>query len=172
MIYNLVPPYHPMLLQKMERFSFVNPPINPIELGNNLIETMVHNKGMGLSANQCGLPYRCFVLHSAEPFVVFNPFIADTTTETVMLDEGCLSFPNLFVKIKRPKSIKVRYQDAFGEWKTAKFTGVTARAFLHEFDHLEGMIYTKRANPMHLARAQNEKKILDRKLKKLHSLAK
>lgn len=172
MIYELVEPYHPLLTTKMERFQFSNPPMNPIVLANNLIETMIHNKGMGLSANQCGLPYRCFVLYSAEPLAVFNPFIADRTSETVLLDEGCLSIPNLFVKIKRPKSIKVRYQNAMGEWQMEKFTGVTARAFLHEFDHLEGLNYTKRANPMHLARALNEKKILDRKLKKLQSLAK
>lgn len=170
MIYQLVPSYRPLLRTKLDRFRFVDPPINPVELANNLIETMVHNKGMGLAANQCGLPYRCFVLYSAEPFAVFNPFIADSTTEQVLLDEGCLSYPNLFLKVKRSKSIKVRFQNAFGEWKTEKFTGVTARAFLHEFDHLEGINYTTRASPIHLARAMNEKKQLDRKLKKLHSL--
>lgn len=172
MIYNLVPSYHTLLSTKMERFRFDNPPMNPIELANNLIETMVHNKGIGLSANQCGLPYRCFVLHSEQPFVAFNPTIADSTTETVLLFEGCVTRPNLFLKVNRPKSIRVRFQNALGEWKTEKFTGMTARAFLHELDHLEGNDYTKRAHSVHLARALNEKKILDRKLKKLQSLAK
>lgn len=172
MIYKLVEPFHSALITKTQRFNFANPPINPVELANNLIETMVSNKGMGLSANQCGLPYRCFVLHSEKPFVVFNPFIADMTTEGVLLDEGCLTYPNLFVKIKRPKAIKARFQDAFGEWHTEKFTGITARAFMHELDHLDGIVYTKRANPIHLSRAQNEKKQLDRKLKTLHSIAK
>lgn len=171
MILQLVEPLHPALTTKTERFQFSNPPVNPVELANNLIETMIHNKGLGLAANQCGLPYRCFVLHSQNPLAVFNPFIADVTTEHVLLDEGCLTYPNLFVKIKRPKSIKARFQDAFGEWHTEKFTGVTARAFLHEFDHLEGVLYTNKANPIHLSRALNEKKQLDRKLRKLQTVA-
>jgi peptide deformylase len=172
MIYNLVDPFSQVLMTKTEKFSFSNPPVDPIELANNLIETMIHNKGLGLAANQCGLPYRCFVLHSEKPLAVFNPFIADVTSEHVMLDEGCLTYPNLFVKIKRPKSIKARFQDALGEWHTEKFTGVTARAFQHEYDHLDGFNFTKRANLLHLTRAQNEKKQLDRQLRKLQSIAK
>lgn len=170
MIYDLVENTHDILRTKMERFNFSEPPINPVELTNNLIETMVHNKGMGLSANQCGLSYRCFVLYSEQPFAVFNPTVVDNTSETALLDEGCLSFPNLFVKVRRPKAIKVRYQDAFGEWKNEKYTGMTARAFLHELDHLNGVVYTKRANPIHLRRALNEQKQLNRQMKRLQGL--
>jgi peptide deformylase len=170
MIYELVKPDHHLLFTKLERFNFTEPPIHPVELANNLIETMVHNKGIGLSANQVGLPYRVFVLHSVEPLALFNPSIVDSTTEEVKLDEGCLTYPNLFLPIKRPSVIKVRYQDAFGEFHTEKFIGMTARCVQHELDHLNGIDYTKRANAIHLTRALNQKKILDRKVKKLKQI--
>lgn len=172
MIYDLVKPDHPLLSTKLDKFDFANPPINPVELVNNLIETMRENKGLGLSANQVGLPYRVFVLHSAEPLAMFNPNIVDQTSDEVKLDEGCLSFPNLFLPIKRPTAIKIRFQDAFGQFHTEKFIGMTARCIQHELDHLNGVDYTKRANPIHLTRAFNQKKIIDRKLKKLKQLGK
>jgi peptide deformylase len=167
MILPLVEPDHPLLYQELEPFDFTAPPIDPVELANNLIETMAAKNGLGLSANQCGLPYRVFVLRSQEPFVCFNPRIVDETSELVMLEEGCLSTPLLFVKVKRPKMIKVRYQDAFGEMHTEKFIGMTARAFQHELDHLNGVMFTSRANPIHLERARRHQKMYTRKQKKL-----
>jgi len=170
MIYDLVPEDSEILYTPISRFNFDSPPINPGELVNNLIETMVHNKGLGLSANQCGLPYRCFVLHSADPFGVFNPILVDSTSEQVLLDEGCLSFPYLFMKIKRPKSIKVRYQKYTGEVVTETYTGMTARCFLHELDHLNGIDYTRRANRIHLERAMRQRKNLMRQVKRVAQL--
>jgi len=166
MIYDLVKPDHPLLSTKLQPFDFDNPPIDPVELANNLIETMIKYKGIGLSANQCGLPYRVFVLWSNPTKVVFNPRIVDQTTEEVQLDEGCLTYPNLFLPIKRPSIIKVRFQDANGETQNDKFIGMTARAFQHELDHLNGIVYTKHANPIHLSRAMNQKKQLDRMAKR------
>ena len=166
MILPLVHDGHPLLRQQIKDFDFADPPCDAVELANNLIETMVHHKGLGLAANQCGLPYRCFVLWSAEPFVVFNPRVVDQTTEVVQLDEGCLTYPNLFIKIKRPKAIKVRFEDALGQTHTEKFIGMTARGFLHEMDHLEGVVFTKRATTPHLMRAMNKKKQLDRQIKR------
>lgn len=172
MIYELVKPDHPLLFTQLERFDFDSPPINPVELANNLIETMVKNKGIGLSANQCGLPYRAFALHSETPLVLFNPTIADIASSEVKLDEGCLTYPNLFLPIKRPSMVKVRFQDPFGNFHTEKYIGMTARCILHELDHLNGLDYTKRANPIHLTRAYNQKKIIDRKIKRLKQLGK
>lgn len=171
MIYDLVREDHPILRQKMSRFDFTNPPINPAELVNNLIETMVENKGLGLSANQVGLPYRCFVLFSHEPIGVFNPTVVDTTTEQVLLDEGCLSFKHLVLKIKRPKSVKVRYQTYTGEFVTETYTGMTARCFMHELDHLNGIDYTLRASKIHLDRAQRQRKQILRQLKREEELS-
>lgn len=162
MILDLLPDDHPMLRQELETFDFNNPPTDPVELVNNLIETMAEYKALGLSANQCGLPYRVFVMWSNPTKICFNPRVVDQTTEEVYLDEGCLSFPNLFIKIKRPKIIKVRYQDINGDMQNEKFIGMTARCFLHELDHLNGVVFTSRANSVHLARAKNQKKHLDR----------
>lgn len=166
MVLSLVKDGHPLLLKELEEFDFKNPPVDPIQLANDLIETMKHYKGIGLSANQCGLPYRAFALWSADALVCFNPRVIDQTTEMIALEEGCLTYPNLFLKIKRPKSIKVRFEDAFGETHTEKYIGMTARGFLHEMDHLDGVIYTKRASPVTLGRAWNQKKQIDRQTKR------
>lgn len=166
MVLELVGEDHPLLRQKLEEFDFSAPPVDPIELTNNLIETMTAHRGLGLSASQCGLPYRAFVLWSEKPFVCFNPRVVDQTTETTPLEEGCLSYPHLIVSIKRPISIKVRYQDATGEMQTQKLTGMSARVFLHELDHMNGVVFTSRANPIHLSRARNQQKNLLRQLKR------
>lgn len=166
MILNIVDPGHPGLYKEVEDFDFANPPCDPVELANNLIETMTANKGIGLAAPQCGLPYRAFALWSEQPLVIFNPRVVDQSGEFVQLDEGCLTFPHLFIKIKRPKIIKVRYQDAMGATHTEKFIGMTARGFLHEMDHLDGILFQKRASIPQLNKANNQRKILERKLKR------
>lgn len=166
MILNIVDPGHPGLYKEVENFDFANPPCDPIELANNLIETMTAHKGIGLAAPQCGLPYRAFALWSEKPLVIFNPRVVDQSSEFVQLDEGCLTFPHLFIKIKRPKIIKVRYQDATGQTHTEKFIGMTARGFLHEMDHLDGILFQKRASIPQLNKANNQRKILERKLKR------
>ena len=166
MALELVNPDHPLLRQPLEEFNFKEPPCDPIELANSLIETLKRYRGLGLSANQCGLPHRVFVLWSETPFVCFNPRIIDQTTETTILEEGCLSFPHLIVKVKRPTAIKVRFQDVTGEVRTEKFTGMTARAFQHELDHMNGITYHSRANKIHLERALNQQKNLLRQLKR------
>ena len=169
MVLELVKPNHPLLRTKLERFDFNKPPTNPHELANNLIETMIHHKGLGLSANQCGLPYRVFVLWSNPTKVMFNPVVADTSTEEILLEEGCLTYPNLFIKIKRPKLIRIRYMDSFGEAHTDKFTGISARCVLHEMDHLDGINYTMKANKFHYDQAVRQSKKYKREYKVLYA---
>ena len=166
MILEIKSPDEKLLYQQLENFDFANPPCDPVQLANDLIETMAANKGLGLAANQCGLPYRVFALWSEQPLVCFNPRIIDQGSEGVMLEEGCLTYPNLFVKIRRPKIIKVRFQDATGETRNEKFVGMTARGFMHELDHLDGILYHRRAQGPHLSRALNQQKQLNRKLKR------
>ena len=165
MILDLVKPDHPLLATKLEAFDFANPPTNPGDLANNLIETLIHHRGLGLAANQCGLPYRVFVMWSNPTKVCFNPRIVDITTDEVQMEEGCLSYPNLILPVKRPSIIKVRYQDVTGEMINDKFVGMTARCFQHELDHLNGIVYTSKVNPFHLQRAQRKQMIANRKLK-------
>jgi peptide deformylase len=153
----------PILKEVMPAFDFRNPIMDPVELYTALAETMRDNEGMGLSANQIGIRTRAFVMRAEEIIGVFNPRVVDVSSETVMLEEGCLSYPNLFVKIKRPKSIKVRFTTPDGETSTKTFTGMTARVFLHELDHLDGIAHTSRANRYHLEQAKKLVKKINRR---------
>jgi peptide deformylase len=155
----------PILREEMPAFDFKNPVVDPVELYNDLAETMRENEGMGLSANQIGVRARAFVMRAEEIIGVFNPRVVDVSSETVTLEEGCLSYPNLFVKVKRPKSIKVRFTTPDGETSTKTFTGMTARVFLHELDHLDGIAHTSRANSYHLEQAKKLVKKIGRKYK-------
>jgi len=106
--------------------------------------------GLGLAANQVGVPYRVFAMRgSPENFVCFNPRIVQPSAENIILEEGCLSFPGLLVKVKRPKHIRVRFTTPNGDTKTETFIGMTARVFQHELDHLDGRLYFNRANKYH-----------------------
>ena len=163
MILSLVKSDDPILREEMPLFDFANPPCDPIELAKNLTETMLANNGLGLSANQVGLRYRVFAISCNPVYVCFNPRIVDQTNSNVILmDEGCLSFPNLFLKIKRPRTIKVRFTKPNGDTETIKFDGITARCFLHELDHLNGIVFTSKANSYHLEKAMKYKKMIER----------
>lgn len=158
MVYELVKQDHPLLSTQLEYFDFENPPIDPVELAKNLTETMLKNNGLGLSANQCGLPYRVFVLANNPVMACFNPRVIDASYETeIALEEGCLSYPYLYLKVKRPRMIKVRYTMPNGETVTEKFDGLTARVFLHEMDHMEGVNFTTKVHRYHLDKALKKK---------------
>jgi peptide deformylase len=92
----------------------------------------------------------------------FNPKIVDISSEMVYLEEGCLSYPNLWVKIKRPRRIKVRFTHPDGQTETRQFDGMSARVFQHELDHLDGIVHTKRANSYHLEQAKKLAKKLSK----------
>lgn len=163
MVYELVKSDHPMLSKVLEPFDFSNPPVDPVELAKNLTETMLKNNGIGLSANQCGLPYRVFVIASNPVIACFNPRIIDESEQTVIaMDEGCLSYPNLFLKIKRPRMIKVRFTMPNGETVTEKFDGMTARIFLHEMDHMDGNNFTTLVHSYHLNKALKTRQQINR----------
>lgn len=165
MVYDLVDCTNTEFNTELEDFDFSNPPVNPLDLACDLAETMLQNNGIGLAANQCGLPYRVFVLAADEIIACFNPRVVDVSEETILLEEGCLTFPDLYIKVKRPRRIRVRYAEPNGNIVTTTFDGMTARAFLHELDHLNGINYQKRANKIHLERARNAQKRLQRKNK-------
>lgn len=166
MILELVDTTHPALKQEAQPFDFNNPPVDPQELFENLRDTMVANRGVGLAANQVGLPYSVFVVgHPDDPdnvFSVFNPKIVDESPDQVLAEEGCLTYPGLFVKIKRPATIRVRYTSHNGVTDTIKFDGMTARIFQHEYDHLMGTCHADRATRFHMDQALRQKKKLDR----------
>jgi peptide deformylase len=144
LILDLVSDNDPILKTKLERFDFSNPPLDPVEIARNLADTMVHLNGYGLAANQVGMSYRVFAMIGGENKVLacFNPLIVDQTTEEVYLDEGCLSRPGLILNIKRPHAIKVRFTLPNGGTQTQEYTGMTARVFQHELNHLDGIMFT------------------------------
>jgi peptide deformylase len=111
---------------------------------------MYENNGLGLAANQVGVPYSVFAMRGQpQNYVCFNPRIVQPSAEEIILEEGCLSFPGLVVKVKRPRHIRVRFQLPNGETVTETFIGMTARVFQHEMDHLQGKLYFNRANRYH-----------------------
>src|SRR5690606_479245 len=91
-ILKLVPKTYSILKKNIPEFDFNDPPVDPVELSRDLADTMILNGGLGLSANQVGLPYRAFVISSNPVIAVFNPKIVHKSDDQVMLEEGCLSF--------------------------------------------------------------------------------
>jgi peptide deformylase len=137
---------------------------NPIM--NKLVErlklTMKLYGGIGLSANQCGVYQRVFVLgHGDFQLVCINPKVLEVSEETIKSDEGCLSYPGLFVKIERPAAIKVEFTTETGETKQMMLEGLTARCFMHETEHMNGRRFLQHVKPvaMKLARQRQIKRV-------------
>lgn len=160
MIRELVDSRDPILQQRVEEFDFTNPSVDPIEFAKDLAESMLHHNGIGLSANQIGVPVRAFAIRANPIIVMYNPKIVYKSTRAVYLEEGCLSYPGYWIKIKRPKEIRVRWIEPNGNMKTERFNGITARCILHEYDHLEGDVFYKKATTYHREQARKRMKRL------------
>lgn len=167
MILTILKETSPILRQRCEEFDFSNPPCDPIQLAKDLNETMIAADGLGLSANQVGLPYRVFVMRieNNEPFALFNPKIVSTSDNFIPMKEGCLSFPLLYLNVKRPDSLRVRYTNQYGDTNTQRFIGMSARIVLHEYDHMEGKVFTQAASKFEADRALRKRTILRRRIK-------
>jgi peptide deformylase len=128
-------------------------------LANILFEKMIEMRGVGLSANQVGVNAQVFVMGTEDGLRrdIFNPEILETIGEDYSFKEGCLSFPGLFLYIKRPKAVRVRYQNGLGEFQEEMFAGLTARIFLHEYDHMQGIVFTKHASKLKLDLANKKR---------------
>lgn len=142
------------LLETCEEFDFKNPPFDAIEFAQSLVKFMYDNNALGVAANQVGTPYRIFAMRGVpENFVCYNPKIVQYSEAEVVLEEGCLSYPELIVKVKRPQHIRVRFNTPNGDVLTKQFTGMTARVFQHEYEHLEGERFYDKANKFHRDKA-------------------
>jgi peptide deformylase len=169
-IFDLVSENDPILREVLPEFDFTNPPVNPMEFASSLVETCKQHKGYGLSANQCGFRHRVFVMGSGEQYVAFfNPELINISQQESHLVEGCLSFPLLGLSITRPAEVGVRYQDFSGEWKGTTLSGISARCFLHELDHMNGIVYTSKVKPLAL---QSGMKKRDKLLKMVNKMNK
>lgn len=156
---DLVPSTDPILKEVMPNFvfGFNN---DAIATANLLIEALQRYKGLGLSANQIGLRKRCFVAGVGDNIVAyFNPVIAAIDdTDTELKEEGCLSFPGLFIKIRRPKKIHLFYHDYEGNAHNKQFDGMTSRIIQHETDHLNGITFKDVAGKLALQIALKKQK--------------
>lgn len=140
----------PILTSPCQEFDFQNPPFDPIQFAKDLTKFMYDCNGIGLAANQVGVPYRVFAMRGEpENFVCYNPKLVQPSEMTIELEEGCLTYPGLLVKITRPQHVRVRFTVPNGETMTKQFTGLTARTFQHELDHLDGITFYNRANRYH-----------------------
>ena len=132
----------------LEKFDFNNPQIDPVDLSQSLVKLMRKEMGYGLAANQVGLPLQMFVLEGEPAYAVFNPRITYFGEEEILLEEGCLSYPGLSLKIKRPRFMRARFQDPYGDFVTKQFDGITSRVFQHEYDHINGVDFTQKVSKL------------------------
>lgn len=117
-----------------------------------MLGTMQYSKGVGLAAPQIGENIRLIVfdavnitMNAMDSAIMFNPEIIETGEELTVAQEGCLSFPKVFVSVKRNKTIKVKYLDIAGRWMVRSYSGLAARIVQHEIDHLNSINMLQRA---------------------------
>ena len=144
-IKELVEPEHQLFHHRINSCSYN---LDRHHLSRVLIDNMIHHEGIGISANQIGIWERAFAmvrdLENNEVMVCFNPRIVKSYSEEVEMEEGCLSYPELFLKIKRPDKIIVKYEDEDKKTHKLKLQGLASRVFQHEYDHMEGIDFTQR----------------------------
>ncbi len=146
------------------------------ELIDNMFETMYSAQGVGLAAPQIGKSIRLFIV-DASPFgedeedpeavkvadfkeVFINAEIVESSGESWVFREGCLSIPNIREDVRREPQIKIRYYDRNWELQEKEFDGYAARIIQHEYDHIDGVLFTDYLNPL-------KKRMLKRKLQEI-----
>ena len=155
------------LSKQVKEVDLENPGFDPVALKKEMVDLMIASNGIGLSANQVGLDAQVFVMGDSveNSTICINPTVVQYTEELNDDIEGCLSFPNVFVKIKRPKEILAEWYNEKLEKQTVKIEGYSAKCYLHELDHLLGITFKDRASKLKWNMA--EKKA--RKLAKSHA---
>ena len=161
----------PVLKKKAVEIDRDHPELD--SLIDDMFETMYGAKGIGLAAPQVGESIRLFIV-DASPFgedeedpeaakvkdfkeVFVNAEILESTGDSWPFEEGCLSIPNIREEVQREERIKIRYYDADWNLREREFDGYAARIIQHEYDHIEGVLFTDRLNPL-------KKRMLKRKL--------
>jgi peptide deformylase len=144
----------PVLKQTAQPWNF-SEDTNARDLEVDMVQTMVMNKGRGLAANQVGLLKRVFAIHldNEVPFCMFNPEVVAYAKDSVENEEGCLSFPNLWLKVKRHSLIHAKYFDRDGKECTIELKGMDAVCFQHELDHLDGKTFDTQVSQLKLSLA-------------------
>lgn len=126
-------------------------------VANHMAAIMKRHQGMGLAANQINLNAAVHVQMVQRDLVaMFNPQVHEVSEDAVLMSEGCLSDPGLYLKVKRPDMVKVSWENELGERTSATLFGMDARVFLHEFDHLQGILFTDRVGDVKLRMARKK----------------
>ena len=143
------------------------------ELSDKMFETMKKYGGIGLSANQVGLPFNMFVLgdhpdiEKGLKMTCFNPMIISSSVEEETMKEGCLTFPFVFLSITRPRKVVVKYEDENGDLKEGSLDGMISRVFQHEYDHMLGKTFVDGVSKLKLDIAYKKaEKMMDKYKKK------
>ena len=116
----------------------------------DVIHLMIHSQGMGVAANQLGITKRFFAIgHESfdvfkKPAIIYNPVLVSADKENEVAQEGCLSFPGVLLQVERPRTVMVRYQNREQDYLLSRLTGMEARCFQHELDHLDGITFNQR----------------------------
>ena len=158
--YELIPPQDPRVRQPVAPFKDHLLEEYGIkdrkELVSGMFELMHRYGGIGLSAIQVGLPFNMFVagdhqsIEKGLKLAMFNPVIMTESEEKVLMKEGCLTFPFLFVNISRPRKVTMKYEDENGDLKEAQLDGMMSRVCQHEYDHQAGILMVQKVSKLKL----------------------
>ena len=165
----LVKSTDPILSKELADVDLKNPGFDPKELKEKMVELMVSKRGLGLSACQVGLDYKVFIIgeNKENSMMFINPEVISVSEETELDVEGCLSFPDMFVKMARPNLVEAKWYDEEMKEQSGSFEGYTARCFLHEFDHLYGVLYKDKVSRLKWDRAKQKKDKITKQRNKL-----
>ena len=145
-------PYHTLYTSSTD-FNFNDIPLGYKTLEDfekDVIHLMIHSQGMGVAANQLGITKRFFAIgHESfdvfkKPAIIYNPVLVSADKENEVAQEGCLSFPGVLLQVERPRTVMVRYQNREQDYLLSRLTGMEARCFQHELDHLDGITFNQR----------------------------
>ncbi len=136
-----------VLTTKADPVADIGPDI--ASLASDMFDLMQRGRGIGLAGPQVNLPLRIFVtnVEGDQKRVFINPEIVLTSQEEVDIEEGCLSLPRLYMEVRRPQSVRIQAWNERGRPFTVEADGLLARVMLHEYDHLEGILFIDRLPP-------------------------
>jgi peptide deformylase len=154
-----------MLSVPIPEFTGSLPNSSMTHLVKRMKMTMKLYSGLGLASNQCGIKERVFVIGTDQfQMACINPKVLAVSDEIVKENEGCLSFPAFFLSLPRPKWVDVEFTDENGETKQTRLDGLTARCFLHELDHLNGVKFTSYVGAVAMQQAKRKQEKLIKKI--------
>ena len=158
---------HPMLMDEIPEYIGPLPSANISLLIKRLKLTMKLYGGVGLSANQCGVFERVFVI-GTDYFQIacINPKVLQVSDNLDKSEEGCLSYPGLYLKIPRPLSVHAEFTDENGVLQRKWLDGITARCYLHELDHMNGIRFIEKVGSVSLSQARRKQTKLIKKVQR------